>query len=91
MSRRPFPVMWQGWYEGEKRPHQHIHAEITILTNASSGGELLISIYDDYLAYIGAPVSLVARLYRGYDFENSAACAQAEQRTCCYLWNFAGG
>jgi len=68
MSGRPFPLTWKGWYEGEKRPHRHIHAEITILTNTSSGGELLISIYDDYLAYVAAPSSLVARMYRGYEF-----------------------
>jgi len=66
MSSRPFPVSWKGWFEGEKRPHQQIYVEITILAKASSGGELLIDIYDDSLAF--SSYSRVAGLYRGYDF-----------------------
>jgi len=64
MSRAE-PITWEGWYDGEKRPHQQTFAEITYVP---ATGEVRVDIYDRTLTFLGAPGSRVAALYRGSDF-----------------------
>jgi len=62
-----------GWYEGEKRLHRHFYADVTFVAQhdvvqPTQGGRLMIDVYDDFLAYMGAPVSRMASLFYGVDF-----------------------
>jgi len=68
MGDDPVNASWLGWYDGVKRPHRHYFMEIAYRPMRSGPGELIVNVFDEFLAYTGAPNCRVAVLYRGYDF-----------------------
>jgi len=48
MATQGYSVAWEGWYEGEKRPHQQV---VEIVYRPFADGEVRINVYDSSLVY----------------------------------------